>query len=54
MIELIVVVLLVLLVLGGLPNWGYHRAGYGPSGALTVVLVIVVLWLLFGHGHFRI
>jgi hypothetical protein len=45
---LIIVIILVLLVLGALPTWGHSRSwGYGPSGLLGTVLVIVlILWLL--------
>ena len=45
---LIIVIILVLLVLGALPTWGHSRGwGYGPSGLLGTVLVIVlILWLL--------
>ncbi len=49
MLTILLVVLLILAV-GGLPSWGYHEYGYGPSGVLGVVLVLVVLWLLFGGG----
>ena len=45
---LIIVIILVLLLLGALPTWGHSRSwGYGPSGLLGTVLVIVlILWLL--------
>ena len=47
---LILLILLVLLVLGGLPNWNYSRNwGYGPSGGLGLVLVIVLVLVLMGH-----
>jgi hypothetical protein len=26
------VIILVLFLFGGLPNWGYHSYGYAPSG----------------------
>ena len=40
----IVIILLVLLLLGGLPQWSYSRNwGYGPSGGLGLVLVILVI-----------
>jgi hypothetical protein len=47
-ISLIVVVLLVLLLVGAWPSWGYSRSwGYGPTGGVGLILVIVlVLWLL--------
>jgi hypothetical protein len=48
MLVTILVVLLILALIGGLPTWGYSRSwGYGPSGIVGVILVIlVVLWLL--------
>jgi hypothetical protein len=48
MIVTILIVLLILALIGGLPTWGYSRSwGYGPSGIVGVILVIlVVLWLM--------
>jgi hypothetical protein len=47
MLGLILVILLILLLLGGLPTWGYSRNwGYGPSGLLGLVLVIVLILVL--------
>jgi hypothetical protein len=48
MLTTIIVVLLVLFVLGALPNWNHSRNwGYAPSGGLGLVLVVLaVLWLL--------
>jgi hypothetical protein len=47
---LILLIILVLLLLGGLPSWGYSRNwGYGPSGVLGLVLVIVLVLVLMGH-----
>ena len=45
---IIILVILVLLLLGALPTWGHSRSwGYGPSGLLGTILVIVlILWLL--------
>lgn len=51
--ETIIVVVLVLLVVGALPMWPYWRGqnyGYMPSLG-GVILLLVVLWLLFGSGH---
>jgi hypothetical protein len=44
----ILIVLLILLLLGALPTWGHSRNwGYGPSGGLgLIVLVLVVLFLV--------
>ena len=50
MLGIFLLVFLVLLVLGGLPNWNHSRNwGYGPSGALGLVLVIVLVLVLMGR-----
>jgi Protein of unknown function (DUF3309) len=46
----ILIILLILLLIGAVPRWGYSRNwGYGPSGLLGVVLVILVILLLLGR-----
>ena len=46
----ILIILLILLLVGALPSWGYSRSfGYGPSGILGVVLVIVLILVLMGR-----
>lgn len=52
MISLLVVIVLILLLIGALPTWGYSRSwGYRPMGGIGFILVIIlVLWLL---GVFR-
>lgn len=46
----ILLVILVLLLLGALPTWGYSRSwGWSPVG---IILVLVVLYLVFGSGRF--
>jgi hypothetical protein len=44
----ILIILVILLLIGALPRWGYSSGwGYGPSGLLGLILVIVlILWLL--------
>jgi hypothetical protein len=43
----IFLIILVLLLIGSLPTWGYSRGwGYGPSGLFGVVLVVLVILLL--------
>jgi hypothetical protein len=50
MIGTILIVLLILLLLGALPRWGYSRSwGYVPSGGLGLVLVIIILLVLLGR-----
>jgi hypothetical protein len=48
--QTILIVILVLLLLGVFPTWP-HSAGWGylPSGALGIVLVVVVVLLLTGR-----
>jgi hypothetical protein len=46
----ILIIILILLLIGALPNWGYSRGfGYGPSGILGVVLVVVLILVLMGR-----
>jgi hypothetical protein len=46
----ILIVLAVLMLLGVLPAWPHSRSwGYGPSGGVGLVLVILVVLLLAGR-----
>jgi hypothetical protein len=46
----ILVVLVGLMLLGAIPTWPHSRSwGYGTSGALGLVLLIVVIVLLAGR-----
>jgi hypothetical protein len=48
-VELILVVILLLILVGALPSWGYSRSwGYGPSGVVGFLVLLLILWLLFG------
>jgi len=51
MSTLAVILLIILLVaaFGGLPRWGFHRYGYGPSGLLGLILVIVLVLAVMGR-----
>ena len=50
MLGTILLILLVLLLVGALPTWGYSGGwGYGPSGLLGVVLVVVLVMVLAGR-----
>ena len=46
---IILLILLLMLVVGGLPNLGFHSYGYGPSGIGGVLLIVVVVLLLTGR-----
>jgi Protein of unknown function (DUF3309) len=50
MLSTILVVILILMLLGSLPTWGHSRNwGYGPSGGLGLVVLILVILLLMGR-----
>jgi len=46
----ILLIFLVLIVVGAFPTWPHSRNwGYGPSGGLGLVLVILVILMLMGR-----
>lgn len=46
----ILLVLLILLIMGTIPAWPHSSSwGYGPSGALGLILVILLILFLFGR-----
>jgi Protein of unknown function (DUF3309) len=50
LLGIILLVVLVMLVLGGLPNWNHSREwGYGPSGGLGLLLVIILVLVVMGR-----
>lgn len=50
MIGTVLLVLLILILLGALPTWPHSRNwGYGPSGGLTLIVIILVILLLMGR-----
>ena len=46
---LVLIILLVLMLLGALPGFSTHSYGYGPSGLLGVVLIVVLVLFLTGR-----
>ena len=47
MLGTILLVLLVLMLLGAFPRWPHSKNwGYGPSGGLGVVLIIIIVLVL--------
>ena len=45
---LILLILVVVLLIGGLPTWGYSRSwGYRPAGGLGLLLLILLLLVIF-------
>jgi hypothetical protein len=46
----ILLVVLILLLIGAAPSWPYSRSwGYGPSGVLGLVLVVVIVLFVLGR-----
>jgi hypothetical protein len=46
----LLLIVLILLVIGAIPAWPHSRAwGYGPSGILGVVLVVLLILVLMGR-----
>lgn len=50
MLSTVLLIILILLLLGAIPTWPYSVGwGYGPSGALGVVLIVVLILALTGR-----
>ena len=46
----ILVIVLILLLIGAIPSWPHSKSwGYGPSGVLGVVVLVIVVLLLTGR-----
>lgn len=46
----ILLIILILMLLGVVPAWPHSRSwGYGPSGLIGVILVIVLVMALMGR-----
>ncbi len=46
---LVILIILVVVLLGGLPQTGLHAYGWGPSGLVGVLLVLVLILALSGR-----
>jgi hypothetical protein len=52
---LLLLIVLILLLVGGMPTWGYSRNwGYGPSGFIGLLLVVFVVLVLADVIHVSI
>ena len=50
MLGTILIVVLILMLLGAMPTWGHSRNwGYGPSGGLGLIVLVLVVLLLVGR-----
>jgi hypothetical protein len=49
-IGMILLIIVVLMLFGALPTWPHSRSwGYGPSGGLGLVLVILLVLVVMGQ-----
>ncbi len=49
-ISTLLIIVLVLLLIGAIPTWPHSRAwGYGPSGIVGVLVVILLILVLMGR-----
>jgi len=47
---ILLLVLLLLLMIGSAPAWGYSRSwGYYPSGTIGLILIILIIMMMFGR-----
>ena len=50
MLGTILIIILILLLIGALPTWGYSSGwGYFPSGGLGLLLIIIIILVLMGR-----
>ncbi|HEY0011334.1 MAG TPA: DUF3309 family protein [Allosphingosinicella sp.] len=46
----ILLIILIILLIGSLPSWGHSRGwGYGPSGLLGVIVIVLLILVLMGR-----
>lgn len=46
----ILLIVLILMLIGAVPSWPHSRGwGYGPSGILGLVVIVIVVLLLMGR-----
>ena len=50
MLSTILIIILILILVGAFPSWPYSRGwGYGPSGVVGLILVILLILQLLGR-----
>ena len=50
MLGTILLVVLIMMLLGALPAWNHSQSwGYGPSGLLGLLLVVLLILLIFNQ-----
>ena len=50
MLGTVLLIVLILLLVGALPTWPHSKNwGYGPSGGLSLVVIVLIILLLMGR-----
>lgn len=50
MLRVVLLIIVIILLLGALPTWGYSSGwGYYPSGGLGLILLILIILALVGR-----
>ncbi|MGH9613615.1 MAG: DUF3309 family protein [Bryobacteraceae bacterium] len=50
MLRVVLLIIVIILLLGALPTWGYSTGwGYYPSGGLGLILLILIILALVGR-----
>jgi hypothetical protein len=47
--SLLLIIVCIILIFGGLPNFEYHHMGWGPSGLGGILLIVLIILLLTGR-----
>lgn len=50
MLGTILLIILIFMLIGAIPTWSHSRSwGYGPSGGLGLIVIILLILLLTGR-----
>lgn len=50
MLGTVLIIVLILMLIGAIPRWGYSTGwGYGPSGIVSLLLIVVIVLVLTGR-----
>lgn len=47
-VRALILLLLVLAIFFGFPMWGFHHYGWGPSGGIGAIVVLLIVLALLG------
>ena len=47
--SLLLLIVVVVLLFGAWPSWGWHTYGFAPSGILGIALIVLLILLLTGR-----